>query len=79
MIVKIGTLGTMKADFLNLRAQKTHLIATMEVREGVKYEIMGAVGYKEIWHIAKAIMAPSILWYLVSGWARKKEDKPPKL
>lgn len=79
MIVKIGTLGTMKADFVNLRTQKTHLIATMEVREGVKYEIVGAVSYKEIWQMAKAIMAPSILWYLISGWARKKEAKPPKL
>ena len=79
MIVKIGTLGTMKAGFVSLKTQKTHLIATMEVKEGVRYEIVSAVGYKEIWQIAKAIMAPSILWYLVSGWARKKEDKPPKL
>jgi len=79
MIIKIGTLGTMKADFVNLKTKQAHLIGTMEVREGVPYEIVTAVSYKEIWKIAKAIFSPSILWYMVSGWMKSKDAKPPKL
>jgi hypothetical protein len=79
MLVKIGTLGTMKADFASLKTQNNQLIAVMEVEEGVKWEIVAAVGYKEIWKIAKAMIKPSVMWYIVSGWARGKDVKPPKL
>jgi len=79
MLVKIGTLGTMKAAFASLKTQGNQLIAVMEVEEGVKWEIVAAVGYKEIWKIARAMMKPSVVWYIVSGWARGKDVRPPKL
>ena len=79
MIIKIGTLGTMKADLVNIKTQQAHLIGTMEVREGVPYNIVAALSYNEIWKIAKAVFSPSILWYMVSGWTQSKDAKPPKL
>jgi hypothetical protein len=79
MLVKIGTLGKMKAVFLTLKIQQNHIIATMEVQEGVKYEIVAAVNYSEIWKIAQAMMKPSIIWYALSGWAKLRNSKPPKL
>jgi len=79
MLVKIGTLGKMKASFVALRVQQNHLIATMEVQEGVKYEIVSAVNYGEIWKIALAVLKPSIVWYVLSGWAKGGNVKPPKL
>jgi hypothetical protein len=68
MIIKIGTLGTMKANFQGLEIKQGHLIGTMEVSEGVPYNIVAALAYKELWKISKAILSPSILWYVISGW-----------
>ena len=80
MIIKIGTLGTMKADFVNVQIKQAHLIGTLVVSEGVSYNIVAALNYKEIWKIAKAILSPRILWFIVSGWRTKnKKQKPPKL
>ena len=79
MIIKIGTLGKVKAEFSDLTVRQGHLVATMQVREGVPYDIVSAAGYKEVWRIAKAVLSPSILWYLVSGWITRKNAKPPKL
>jgi len=79
MIIKIGTLGTMKANFVGLEIKQAHLIGTMEVSEGVPYNIVAALGYKELWKIAKAIFSPTVLWYILSGWARGKNQKPPRL
>ena len=79
MIIKIGTLGTMKANFVGLQIKQAHLIGTMEVSEGVPYNIVAALGYKELWKIAKAIFSPTVLWYILSGWAASKDKKPPRL
>jgi len=79
MLVKIGTLGKMKASFIALKVQQNYLISTMEVQEGVKYEIVAAVSYGEIWKIAIAVLKPSIIWYALSGWAKGGNSKPPKL
>ncbi len=79
MIIKIGTLGTMKAEFVRLEPRKAHLIGTMEVSEGVSYNIVAALSYQEIWKIVKAALSPAVLWYIVSGWAKGKNQKPPKL
>ena len=79
MIIKIGTLGTMKANFVGLQIKQAHLIGTMEVSEGVPYNIVAALGYKELWAIAKAIFSPTVLWFILSGWAGSKDKKPPKL
>jgi hypothetical protein len=79
MIIKIGTLGTMKAEFETLEIKQNHLIANMEVREGVPYPIVSALSYRELWKIAGAVFSPGILWYVVSGWLRSKGAKPPKL
>lgn len=66
----------MNANFVSFTIRKNHLITIMEVEEGVKWEIVAAVNYKEILKFAKAILAPSILWYLLSGWARQKDTEP---
>jgi hypothetical protein len=79
MIIKIGTLGTMKAEFVNLQIKQAHLIGTLVVSEGVSYNIVTALSYKELWKIAKAILSPSILWFIVSGWTKDQKQKPPKL
>lgn len=79
MIIKIGTLGTMKANFQGLEIKQGHLIGTMEVSEGVPYNIVAALGYKELWKMAKAIFSPTILWYILSGWFGSKGKKPPRL
>jgi hypothetical protein len=79
MIIKIGTLGTMKASFVGLKIKQGHLIGTMEVSEGVPYNIVSALGYKELWKIAKAVFSPAILWYILTGWIGGKNKKPPKL
>jgi hypothetical protein len=79
MIIKIGTLGTMKAKFVSLKTKQAYLIGTMEVSEGVPYHIVTALTYKELWKITKAILSPAVLWYLVSGWTKGKDQKPPKL
>ncbi len=79
MIIKIGTLGTMKAEFAKLHVEKAHLIGTMEVSEGVPYNIVAAIGYGEIWKIVGAALSPAVLWHLISGWTKDKNQKPPKL
>jgi hypothetical protein len=79
MIIKIGTLGTMKANFQGLEIKQGHLIGTMEVSEGVPYNIVAALGYRELWKIAIAIFSPTVLWYILSGWVTSKDKKPPKL
>ena len=79
MIIKIGTLGTMKAEFDSLEVRQHHLVANMEVREGIPYAIVSALSYRELWNIARAAFSPGILWYVVSGWLRSKGAKPPKL
>jgi len=79
MLIKIGTLGKMKADFVNVRREDGYLVATMEVREGVKWEIVSALGYKEVWQVVKEVIKPSILWFVIGGWIGSKDAKPPKL
>jgi hypothetical protein len=79
MIIKIGTLGTMKANFVDLQIKQANLIGTMEVSEGVPYNIVAALSYKELWKIAKTIFSLSVMWYILSGWTKAKDQKPPKL
>ena len=79
MIIKIGTLGTMKAEFVKLEPKNAHPIGTMEVTEGVSYNIVTALSYQEIWKIARAVLSPAVLWYIVSGWTKGNNQKPPKL
>lgn len=79
MLVKIGTLGKMKAAFVGLKVQQNHLIATMEVQEAVKYEIVSAVNYGEIWKMVLAALKPSIILYVLFGWVKGRKSKPPKL
>ena len=79
MIIKIGTLGTMKAEFVNVQIKQAHLIGTLVVSEGVSYNIVAALSYKEIWKIAKSILSPRILWFILSGWTMDQKQKPPKL
>ena len=71
MNLKIGTMGTMQADFAGLKVENGCLIVTMAVTEGVKWEVVSESNYGEIWKILIAAIRPSILWYMVSGWAIK--------
>ena len=75
MHLKIGTLGAMQADFADLKVKNGRLIVTMVVSEAVKWEVVSESNYREIWKILMASIRPSILWYMISGWARKENRK----
>ena len=79
MLVKIGTLGKMAAEFAGVERKGGFLVASLQVKEGVQWEVVTAVSYAETWQIIKAAFKPSIIWFLFTGWAGKKNAKPPKL
>lgn len=79
MLIKIGTLGKMAAEFAGVEKKGDFLVASLQVKEGTQWEVVSAVSYMEALQIARAVFKPSIIWYLVTGWAGKKNAKPPKL
>ncbi len=79
MLIKIGTLGKMAAEFAGVEKKGDYLVASLQVKEGVQWEVVSAVSYKEALQIAKAALNPGIIWFLLTGWAGKKDAKPPKL
>lgn len=79
MLIKIGTLGKMQAEFAGIEKKGEFLVASLQVKEGVQWEVVSAVSYAETLQIAKAALKPKIIWYLLTGWAGKKNAKPPKL
>ncbi|MEW5914347.1 MAG: hypothetical protein AB1814_17470 [Thermodesulfobacteriota bacterium] len=79
MLIKIGTLGKMAAEFAGIEKRDGYLVATLQVKEGMQWEVVSAVSYAETLQIAKAALRPSILWYLCTGWLNQKKAKAPKL
>ncbi len=79
MLIKIGTLGKMTADFARIEKKGNYLVATMRVTEGMQWEVVSAVGYAEVWRIIKAAFKPNLIWFLFSGWVGQKNAKAPKL
>lgn len=79
MLIKIGTLGKMAAEFAGIERKGDFLVASLQVKEGVQWEVVSAVSYTETIQIAKAALRPRILWFLLTGWMGKKNAKPPKL
>lgn len=79
MLIKIGTLGKMAGEFAGIERKGGFLVASLKVKEGVQWEVVTAVSYAETWQIIKAAFKPSIIWFLLTGWAGKKNAKPLKL
>ncbi|MBU4563210.1 MAG: hypothetical protein ABIK12_16095 [Pseudomonadota bacterium] len=79
MLIKIGTLGKMAAEFAGVEKKGDFLVASLQVKEGMQWEVISAVSYKEALQIAKAALKPKIIWFLLTGWAGKPNPKPPKL
>jgi hypothetical protein len=79
LLVKIGTLGKMAAEFAGIERRGGFLVTTLQVKEAVPWEVVSAVSYAETLQIVKAVIKPSVIWFLFSGWAHKKTAKPPKL
>ncbi len=79
MLIKIGTLGKMAAEFAGVEKKGKHLVASLKVKEGVQWEVVTAISYAETLQIVKAGLAPGILWFLLTGWVGGKKTQPPKL
>ena len=79
MLIKIGTLGKMAAEFAGIEKRNDFLVASLRVKEGVQWEVVSAVSYSESLQIVKAALKPSIIWFLLTGWAHKTGGRPPKL
>jgi hypothetical protein len=79
VLIKIGTLGKMAAEFAGIERRGGFLVASLQVKEGVQWEVVSAVSYSEALQIVKAALKPSIIWFLLTGWAGKKNAKAPKL
>jgi hypothetical protein len=79
VLIKIGTLGKMAGEFAKIEKEGGFLVASLKVKEGVQWEVVTAVSHAETWQIIKSAFKPSIIWFLLTGWAGKKNDKLLKL
>jgi hypothetical protein len=79
VLIKIGTLGKMAAEFAGIERRGGFLVGSLEVKEGVQWEVVTAVSYAETLQVVKAALRPGIIWFLLTGWMAKKKAKPPKL
>lgn len=79
LLIKIGTLGKMTADFARIEKKGKYVIAAVRVTEGMQWEVVSVVGHAEVWRIIKAAFKPSIIWFLIWGWVGEENTKTPKL
>ncbi|MCF8098034.1 MAG: hypothetical protein K9K65_09345 [Desulfarculaceae bacterium] len=79
MLIKIGTLGKMAAEFAGIKKKGDYLVASLQVKEGMQWEVISAVSHAESLQIAKAALRPAVIWFLLTGWRGKKNVKPPKI
>jgi len=78
MIVKVGAIGEMEAEFRELKRQGNHLIATMEVPGAMPYDIIGTVNHHELIQMVKAAFKAPIIFFLLFGFRGSQKSEPPK-
>jgi hypothetical protein len=63
------------AEIVAVKRQEDYLIMEVETSEPVRWKIRGGVTWKDLRVLVKAVLSPSVLWYLLgpSNWFKQAE------
>jgi len=78
MRAKIGTIGEVDAKLTELKQQGDYLIGTLEVPGAVPWNLVVTLDRKETTQIARQVLKPSILFFLLFGFASRQQPRAPK-
>ena len=78
MRAKIGAIGEVDAKLIELESQGNHLIGTLEVPGAVPWNIVVTLDHKETRQIARLVLKPAVICFLLFGFASRQQLRPPR-